>query len=293
MPTIRRILTEPLLHFLLLGAVIFVVSNMLDREQSDTKGTITVTQTRVEGLAAKFARAWQRPPSAAELNGLIQDFIREEAAVREATALGIDRNDTVIRRLLRQRLEFVAEDVVALTEPSDDELNAYLHAHADSFRTETRISFSQVFFDPQRRGKALATDAAQLRAHLNTVDGQIDAAMFGDTTLLDHQFTELPLSTATQMFGETFAMALHKQIPGQWSEPIASSFGEHLLYVSEIAPGTVPELGQIRDVVRREVLNARSIQALDAYYAVLLQRYRVNIDMPPDAPVHDRLVGLR
>lgn len=293
MPIIRRILTEPLLHFVLLGAVLFAAFNILAREPAGAQETIVVSQARIENLAAKFTRTWQRPPGAAELNGLIQDYIREEAAVREALALGIDRNDTVIRRLLRQRLEFVTEDVAALTEPSEADLNGYLRDHAEDFRTETRISFSQIFFDPQRRGAALTADAGKLRARLNAAGGQVDVAMLGDATLLEHQFTALPLSAAVHLFGEDFAAALSTQKPGKWSAPIASAYGEHLVYVSDVTPGTVPELAQIRDTVRRELLNTRRKTALDAYYTALLQRYQVSIDMPPATPGHDQLAELR
>lgn len=293
MAAVKRVLTEPLLHFLLLGAAIFVVSGLLARQEPNTQGEIIVTQAKIEGLGLKFARTWQRPPSEIELQGLITDYIREEAAVREAMALGIDRNDTVIRRLLRQRLEFVTEDVARLTEPSDAELNAYLDAHAEVFRTETHISFSHVFFDPQKRGAALSKDMTQLRRRLNETAGLHDAALHGDATLLEPQFTDLPFSVALQMFGQRFASALVTQTTGEWSGPIPSPYGEHLVHVSAITPGTLPDLEEIRDVVRREVLNERRERALDAFYTAILERYRVSIHKPPAKPEHDALVGIR
>lgn len=299
---LKRLLTEPLLHFLLLGAAIFVVFDGVPNDAPDEPGDIVVTQARIDGLAEKFSRTWQRPPSEAELNGLIQDFVREEVAVREAAALGIDRDDTVIRRLLRQRLEFVTEDLAALSEPSEAELSAYLRDHIEDFRTETRISFSQIFFDPQRRGAALAADAAQLRARLNggqssVVEPAINLAELGDATLLERQFTALPLNDVAQIFGDRFAEGLRAQAPGQWSAPIASAYGQHLVYVSEITPGSVPALNEVRDAVHREWVNERRAAALDAFYATLLQRYRVTVDRPPSQhqpqPGDDQLAELR
>lgn len=284
----KRFLTEPLLHFLLLGAAIFIVFEGMSDTGTDEQGEIIVTQARIGGLADKFSRTWQRPPNEAELNGLIQDYVREEAAVREAVALGIDRDDSVIRRLLRQRLEFVAEDATTQVEPTEAQLADYLAKYAEDFRSETSISFSHVFFNPQARGAALATDTAQLRARLNAVAGQeiepTQLVELGDATLLDRQFTALPLSAVAQMFGEHFAEALRALAPGQWSTPISSAYGEHLVYVRERVPGLVPPLAEVREAVHREWINARRGAALDQYYAALLQRYRVTVEMPQSRP---------
>lgn len=296
----KRFLKEPLLHFLLLGAAIFVVFDSVSRQAADEPDEIVVTQAKIETLADKFARTWQRPPNDAELNGLIQDFVRDEVAVREAAAMGLDRDDTVIRRLLRQRVEFVTEEAVVLAEPGDAELNAFLVEHEEDFRSDRLITFSHVFLDPQRRADSLAADAALLRARLNTAGGQIpvtDLAELGDATLLERQFTEIPIDDVAQMFGAGFADALSSQAPGQWSAPIVSAYGQHLVLVSDIIPGAVPALADVRDAVRREWVNARRIAALDQFYAALLQRYRVTVDMPQSRhqppPGDDRLAELR
>jgi hypothetical protein len=117
------------------------------------RGTIVVTQGRIENLAATFARTWRRPPSAGELSSTVQDYVREEAAVREALALGLDRDDTVIRRRLRQKLEFIAEGVAAQAEPTEEDLQTYLEAHAEAFASEPRFTFSHVYLSAERRGQ--------------------------------------------------------------------------------------------------------------------------------------------
>ena len=124
-----RILREPLLHFLLLGAVIFAVFNFVSRHKSDKPGEIVVTQGTIENIATGFTRTWQRPPTKEELQGLIRDYIREEAAYREAVSMGLDRDDTIVRRWLRQKLEFVSDDLASNAEPSDADLDAFLKAH--------------------------------------------------------------------------------------------------------------------------------------------------------------------
>lgn len=289
----KRFLTEPLLHFLLLGAMIFAGYALTFGDDDVEQDEIVISRAKIEALTDKFTRTWHRRPSQQEVDGLIQDLVREEVAVREAAALGIDRDDSVIRRLLRQRLEFVTEDVVALSEPSEADLNHYLSAHADDFLTEPRISFSQVFFDPQRRGPSLAADTEQLRARLNTRGGRIDVATLGDASLLERQFTALPIGAVAQQFGEAFAESLVMQTPGQWSGPITSAYGQHLVYVGDFTPGRVPPLAEVRDAVRRAWADAQRAAALDAFYTGLLQRYRVTVEMPQPKAGEDTLAELR
>jgi hypothetical protein len=165
---LERLIREPLLHFLLLGAALFIayarISGSGDRRARDE---IVVTLGQVEHLAAGFAKTWQRAPSDVELKGLIDDWVREEIATREAIAMGLDQGDSVIRRRLRQKLEFVSEDIAAESEPTDADLRAYLEAHPDSFRVEPRFTFSQVYLDPAKHADHLARDVAQLLEQLN------------------------------------------------------------------------------------------------------------------------------
>jgi hypothetical protein len=278
----KRLITEPLLHFLLLGAAIFLVYELVSSGGPDAEPpSIVVTRDKVEALAERFTRTWHRAPSPVELEGLIDDFVREEAAVQEATSLGFEREDSVIRRLMRQRLEFVTQDLAALGEPVDAELREHLRAHPEDFRTETGISFSQVFLDPRRRGEALPAQAARLRDRLNGAGGEVDPARLGDVTLLEHQLTALPPSEIARRFGEPFADELPRQPPGRWAGPISSAYGEHLVYVHEVLPGSVPPLSAVREPVRRAWLEARRAEALDGFYQVLLERYEVIVEMPP------------
>lgn len=286
----KRLLGEPLLHFLLLGAAIFAVFAVVSADD-ETRDAIVVTQDRIENLALNFARAWRRPATAQELDGLIEDYVREEIAVREATALALDRDDSVIRRLLRQKLEFVADNLVAQAEPSEEQLQSYLREHAESFRSEPSISFSHVYLDPQRRGEALANDAAQLREQLNSAP--VDVSALGDVTSLEAHFTAVPPRAIAQIFGEPFAAALLALDPGRWSAPIASAYGMHLVYVSAREPGADPALQQVREEVRREWMNARRKAAIDQFYLQLQQRYRVSIERPDPASGADKLADLR
>jgi hypothetical protein len=273
-----KLLKEPLLHFMLLGAAIFGAYGLLSKGTATEPRTLVVTQGRIEALATAFHRTWQRPPTASELDGLVRDYIREEVCAREAIALGLDKDDTVIRRRLRQKLEFVSEDITAQAEPTDDQLRAYLKGHPEAFRVEPQFTFSQVFLNPERRGDDLSRDAVQLLAQLRQAG--TDAGTLGDSLLLDHRFDALPAGVVAKQFGESFAATLGELPSGQWHGPIASGYGAHLVFVSERTEGRLPALEEVRDAVRREWANAQRLEANEKFYQTLLQRYTVTIEGP-------------
>ena len=275
-----KVLREPLLHFVLLGAAMFVIYGLASEERGGKPGHIVVTRGTVDNLAATFARVWRRPPTDQELEGLIQEYVREEVLYREALALGLDRDDTLIRRRLRQKLEFVSEDVAAQAEPSDDDLRAYLQAHPEAFAIEPRFTFRQVYLDSQRRGASLARDVDRLLAELQQAGDNADPATFGDASLLAHQFESFSAADVRKAFGDTFVAGLSALTPGQWQGPVPSGYGVHLVYVSERTEGRIPELADVRDAVRREWANARRLEASEEFYETLLQRYTVTVERP-------------
>jgi hypothetical protein len=277
----KRILKEPLLHFLVLGVGIFIAYSLMSRPgSSDAPRKIVVTMGQVEHLAAGFARTWQRPPTNAELKGLIDDWVREEIATREAMALGLDKDDTVIRRRLRQKLEFVSDDIAAQTEPTDADLNAYLQVHPELFRVEPRFTFSQVYLDPAKHGDNLAREAANLLEQLNQAGGKADSSALGDSFLLEHTFQSAPTREVAKQFGEEFAAKLATLATGQWQGPIESGYGVHLVLVSQRTEGRLPALADARDIVRREWDNARRLEGNEMFYRELLKRYTVTIEGP-------------
>jgi hypothetical protein len=283
----RRFLGEPLLHFFLLGAVLFFAYGLVSGPGS-APDEIVVSAGRVEHLAATYARTWQRQPTKTELKGLVDDWVREEIANREAMALGLDKDDTVIRRRLRQKLEFMSEDLVALVEPTDAELSAFLRAHPEMFRVEPRYTFSQVYLDPQLHGDKLARDAARMLAELNAAGDQADISTMGDSLLLEQSYRSLSPRDVAVQFGEGFAARLAGIEPGKWQGPIESGYGVHLVLVSERTDGAAPELAAVRDDVRREWENARRLENNRKVYEDLLKRYTVTIEAPTPAKESQR-----
>ena len=234
-------------------------------------------------MAEGFTRTWRRPPTSAEIEGLIRDRVQEEVYCREAMAMGLDKDDTVIRRRLRQKLEFVTDDVAALAEPSDEELNTYLKANADTFGVPRQFTFSQVYLNPEQHGENLVRDTAQLLAQLQQAGDQADLSELGDSFLLEHKFQALPASEIAKQFGEKFATKLGELSPGQWRGPVESDYGVHLVWSGERTEGRVPALAEVRDAVRREWANAQRLKTNEKFYQELLKRYVVTIEHPSPA----------
>jgi hypothetical protein len=274
----KRLLKEPLLHFLLLGAAIFAAYSLISKRSSDEPRNIVISAGQVASLAETFTRTWRRPPTSEELEGLIRDRVQEEIYSREAVALGLDKDDSIIRRRLRQKMEFVTDDVAALAEPTDKELNAYLKTHADTFRIQREFTFSQVYLNPERHGENLVKDIAQLLAQLRRAGETANVAELGDSFLLEHKFQSLSSSEVTKQFGEKFARELGELSLRQWEGPIESGYGVHLVWISDRTEGRVPELEEAREAVKREWANTRRLEANAKFYQELLKRYLVTIE---------------
>jgi hypothetical protein len=287
----KRILQEPLLHFLLLGAALFLAYGVMPSPGVGAGADeIVVTMGQVENLAATFTKTWQRPPTPEELTGLVRGRVREEVYYREAMAMGLDKDDTVIRRRLRQKMEFISEDVTAQTEPTDEELADYLQTHPDSFRIEPTFTFRQLYLNPEKHNENLSHDAEQLIAKLNEAGANEDTASLGDLLMLAHQFAAASASEISHLFGDQFSAKLPELTPGQWLGPIESGYGVHLVRVSERTEGRLPALAEVRDAVRREWDNARRLEANDKFYQELLKRYTVKIEGLESVEMSDKRV---
>jgi hypothetical protein len=274
----RSALREPLIQFLALGLLLFLFFEW--RGGGSGGSRIVVTHGELEHLASGFARTWQRPPTDEELKALVDDRVKEEIAAREAVASGLDRDDTIIRRRLRQKLEFVVEDTVEQAPPTDADLKAWLDTHADAFRSEAQVSFRQVFLSPERRGARASADAAQILARLRVAGPDADTARLGDATMLPAELPLEPVREVRLSFGEGFARGIEALAPGEWAGPVQSSYGLHLVLVRERVPASVPELASVRPEVEREVVAERRRRALEALYRRLLEKYTVEIERP-------------
>lgn len=285
-PFVKKLIHEPLVHFLAIGAGLFLLNGLLGgsfaTQSEQNANRIVVSQGQVEHLTAQFARTWQRPPTEAEVKGLIDEYVLDEISYREALALGLDRDDPTIRRRLRLKLETLNEDIVAAVPPSDEDLQKFLEKHPDSFRREPQVAFRQVFLNPDRRGRKADEDARNLLARLRAAGPDVDLAGFGDQLMMVPN--DLPLSAGWEigrLFGEQFRENVLEQAPGRWEGPIRSGYGLHLVLVTERTPGRLPELSEVRAEVEREWMFARKKEVQEAMHKKLLERYTVIVERPP------------
>lgn len=271
----RSWLREPLLHFLAIGALLFAIFGWQGGTGSNR---IVVTPGEVESMVATFSRTWQRQPTEQELKNLLDDRIRDEMAVREAVALGLDRDDTVIRRRLRQKLEFIVEGDVDATPVTDAELQTYLDRHPDRYRLEPILTLRQVYLSPQRRGAALDADGQALLARLTLAGASAEIGNAGDPLLMPAELPGASRSDIARQFGDVFADATAKLQVGKWTGPIPSGFGVHVVFVRERVDSRAPRLDEVRADVERDLRADRQRERLDALYVDLLSRYRITIE---------------
>jgi hypothetical protein len=277
-------------HFVLFGAMLFGLYNVIGKKDVERPATIIVSAAQIENLAESFARTWQRPPSADELRGLVDDYIRDEVFYRESKLLGLDRDDIVIRKRLRQKMEFAAEDM-GVFEPSDEQLAAYLAANADRFKTEDYLTFRHVYLSATRHD-ALETDAEIVAAKLAGATGDADAAALGDRFLLGEEFRAMPLGEVARTFGGRFAERISQLEPGRWQGPIPSSYGLHFVLIEERTQASLPPLDAVREAVRREWMNARRLEAEAVLYRTLRERCQIVVEpLPAEGAASNEISG--
>jgi len=276
----KKLWREPLVHFLLIGAGLFLAFDLTQDKRPDAASRILVDPSQVEQLTAQFKRTWLRPPTETEVARLVESYVRDEVYYREALAMGLDQNDPQVRRRMRLKLEFLLEDLTAAEPPGDEVLGAYLQQHPDRFRIEPRLTLRQVYLNPDERGN-LAADAEQILAELRA--GAAPDTL-GDRTMLPDEQTAVSTSQIARTFGKTFAQEAIALEPGAWSGPLHSGLGAHLVLVSGRKEGRLPVLAEVRAEVEREYLAQRRQQLKDLAYRKLREGYEVIIE-PATAPV--------
>lgn len=263
---------EPLLHFVLAGVAIFVVYGAFGRHD-DASRRIVVDTAQADRLATLFATQWQRPPTPAELWGLIDQYVDEEVLYREARALHLDDGDTIVRRRLAQKMQFMIEDTAPTPVPTEADLRAYFDAHVADFKTAPYLSFTHVYFSADRRRDA-AADARQLRSTIGDVDRAADR---GDPFMLRYDYADVSRDDVARLFGEEFADAIFRLPSGAWQGPIHSSFGFHLVRVAGRTNPPPPEFAAVVDKVRaawledaRRRTNAETLAKIKSRYEIVL-----------------------
>lgn len=268
---------EPLVHFLAIGAGFFLLWYFLGDRVNPQPQRILITPGHVERLAQHWTKTHLRPPSAEELAGLVEQEIDEEILYREAVAMGLDRDDLVIRRRLAVKMEFLTEDVAAVAIPTDEQLQTFLIQHPEKFSVEALTTFAQVYLNRSQRGAGASAEAERLLTLLNDKAGP-DWQTLGDPLPVPNQYEAAPEAEVTRLFGREFPKKLAGLPVGRWSGPVESGYGLHLVLVRKRTSGRAPPLNEVRDAVlsewraaQRLELNANLRRQRRAQYAVTVQ----------------------
>lgn len=279
---IRRLLREPLSHFVLLGALLFVVEAIVSgpgAAMETERAPIVVSPERVEGLAARYERQTGRRPSPTELRAAVDRFLRSEVLRRRALELGLGEGDDVISQRLIQKMEFILDNRVEVAAPTDESLLAFMEANAERYRSPPRTSFTHIFFAPDRRqGGAEADAEATLAALLSSSPVPERAPERGDPFMLQYDFVRRSADDVRRSFGSAFADALEASRLGEWSGPMISSYGVHLVRVGERTDGGMPSVESVRRRVEAEWSDAAREDAVESAARELIESYPVIIE---------------
>jgi peptidyl-prolyl cis-trans isomerase C len=277
---ISQVIREPFGHFLLLGLAIFFIFYLTNPDWSaESENTITITRGDIDRYKQIFRKQWQRDPSSEELEGLIRSHLKEEVLYREALALGLEQDDTIVRRRLAQKMEFLITDATVPAEVDDKELMAYYEINQSRYMQTAQLSFTHIYFNPDQRGERLMDEAqATLKTLQTTKAGSNVPNDYGDRFMLNSTYTQKSTDEIAREFGETFATTLTTLTPGRWEGPVESGYGLHLVYVSQHEQASVLPFDDVRERVKNDYLfelrQERNEQVLDK----LKERYQIIIE---------------
>jgi hypothetical protein len=259
------LLREPLLHFLVLGALLFGLFGLLDDTPPPAPAErIVVTEAEAERLAGRFEATWRRPPDAAERARLLERYVEEEVLVREARTLGLDRGDAVVRQRLAQKMGFLIESGAEAAEPTDAVLRSHMESHPDRFRVPARVAFEQVPLGDDGAGPVLAA-----------LDAGASPGAVGGRSLLPAFVPPSPRQAVDGTFGEGFFDAVAALPPGEWAGPVASGYGGHVVRLGEHRPARLPPLEEVRGEVERDWRAETRVRLAGERLDALLDRYEI------------------
>jgi len=285
LPAIKRWLREPLLHFLLIGIALFAVYAYAHRGRGgiESPRQIALTLDDLRQMDMYFESQWHRQPTPAEFQVMVEDRVREEVLYREALAMGLDKDDTIVKRRMAQKMQFLAEDVAAAHEPSTAELKAWFEKNSNKFALPSRYSFRHLYFSPDKRGKKAQEDATKT---LGKIAGQPEdsklAVSLADRFMFQDYYGDRAPEALAKEFGPQFVVALEKLKPGSWQGPIESGYGWHLVFVDTVIPGRIPAFEEMEPDVKTAWLGEQKATAWQKAYAEMRAKYTVLLPAPSD-----------
>lgn len=271
-PFMKRVLRDPLFHFLILGGLLFAAVSVWGPSEKP-QNEIFISLANQQQIADLFEVTWQRKPTADELKNLIEEKIKEEVYYRKALALGLDENDTIVRRRLRQKLEFMQEDLYSLAEPSEAELRAYFEANKDNYKTDHILSFKQVLVSSKKEDVFW-----QVKSAIKDLYAGASPAQITKSSLLPISMNLETERSIANTFGEDFVRQISKLEMQKWDGPVYSGFGTHLVKVSLNQAAKPLTFEQAKNKVSADYAQFQREQAAENYYKNLRNQYRITVE---------------
>jgi peptidyl-prolyl cis-trans isomerase C len=284
LPALKRWAREPLLHFLLLGLLLFGVDAYMNRGRGGVESSkqIALTLDDLGQMEMYFESQWHRPPTPQEFQAMVEDKVREEVLYREGIAMGLDKDDTIVKRRMAQKMQFLAEDVAAAHEPTTAELKVWFEKNGEKFALPSRTSFRHLYFSPDRRGPSAHADAVKALAKIS---GQLKdsklASSLADRFMFQDYYGDRAPEQLAKDFGPKFAQALFQLKPGSWQGPIESGLGWHLVFVDSVIPGRIPAFEEVESDVKTAWLGDQKAQAIETAYKAMRAKYTVLLPAAP------------
>jgi len=277
---LTRLFKEPLIQFLIIGAAIYGAYALFGSPEEDYRDNIIlVDSNRINAMVSEWESRWQRPPTRQEIDGLIQQYIKEDVLYRQAVAMGLNEDDPITRRRMAQKLEFLTSDLAQMQEPAEGELETFFEENEEAYRDPDVISFSHIFIDPDARGDATLDDANELLAQLK-VQGEPTEEMLqrGDRFMLQNYFAAATELDIRRQLGSGFAESVMVLEPGQWHGPVLSGYGVHLVYVFTMQAAPAPQFDMVRErvledwhMVKREEFNQQFLETLKDRFEIIVE----------------------
>src|SRR5262245_53937197 len=287
MSSMQRFLREPLLHFLAIGAALFGIYDFTQagRAEPASSRQIQLSLDDLAQLAVLFQSQWRRAPTPEEFDRLVENKVQGEILYREALAMGLDEDDEIVKRRMAQKMQFLAEDVAAASEPTRAELETWYAENRDQFALPSRLSFRHLYFSPDRRGDTARADAEQALARLaGQPEDAKAAASLADPFMFQDYYRDRAPEFLGKEFGPSFAEAVAQLPPGSWQGPVESGYGWHIVFVDSVVPGRIPEFEEVEPDVKTAWLGDQKERAWRKAYAEMRAKYTVLLPAPPDQP---------
>jgi peptidyl-prolyl cis-trans isomerase C len=269
---------RPILHLLIFGALLALIIAVAKGPPGESENVrrVVVTDADVEHVKARFARTWNRPPTAIELRDALGQYVRDEILYREAMERGLDRGDPTVRLVMVRKITMLGTSQIDASEPTGEEIKAYFSLRQERYRIPATVSIRQIHFSPDLRGEQAKPDAEQMLERIRAQEpSPEELAELGDPIMLQNAYASRTEKDLNMTFGGGFGTAVIDLEPGRWQGPVESGYGLHLVKVTERRESRIPEWTEVASEIRNDMQYEARRAAEDQLYQEIAARYHV------------------